>query len=99
MQSTKNTEEREGKFVSLPYIPCLSEKISKILRKNDLITAHKPVDKIKSTVFTKLKDHIPKMQQIGVVYCIPCKKTCGMKYIGHTSQTLEKRTSQHKYTH
>ena len=38
------------------------------------------------------------MQQIGEVYSVPCEETCCLQYVGHTSQALEKRISQHKYS-
>ncbi|XP_055589333.1 uncharacterized protein LOC129741619 [Uranotaenia lowii] len=85
-----------SRFMSLPYIPCLTEKVAKILRKHNLIAAPKPCDKIKSNIFTKLKDPIPIMQQTNVVYAITC--ACGNEYIGQTSQTLAKRIKQHETT-
>ena len=63
-----------------------------------MVAAHKPQDKLKSTIFTKLKDPIPKMQQIGLVYSVPCGAEYGKEYVGQTSQTLEKRMKQHKST-
>ncbi|XP_058820994.1 uncharacterized protein LOC131683172 [Topomyia yanbarensis] len=93
---TRGTEERTTKYASIPYIPCLSEKIGKLLRKNDVTAAYKPTNKIKSTVFTMLKDKIPKMQQTNIVYSIPCGVCDNKEYIGQTSQTLEKRITQHK---
>lgn len=83
------------KFASLPYIPHLSEKIGKVLRKHGIVAALKPMDKVRQAVFTKLKDKIPKMRQQNVVYSVPCG-ACGMEYIGQTSQYLEKRLSQHQ---
>ncbi|XP_058816175.1 uncharacterized protein LOC131679462 [Topomyia yanbarensis] len=93
---TRSADEQTAKYISIPYIPCLSEKIGKVLRKNDLNAAYKPNDKIKNTIFTMLKDKIPKMQQTNVVYSIPCGGCTNKEYIGQTSQTLEKRISQHK---
>ncbi|XP_055614536.1 uncharacterized protein LOC129760880 [Uranotaenia lowii] len=83
-----------SRFVSLPYIPRLTEKVAKILRRYNLVAAPKPCDKIKSNIFTKLKDPIPLMQQTNVVYAISC--SCGNEYIGQTSQTLFKRIKQHE---
>ncbi|XP_058840422.1 uncharacterized protein LOC131695902 [Topomyia yanbarensis] len=93
---TRSADEQTAKYISIPYIPCLSEKIGKVLRKNNLNAAYKPNDKIKNTIFTMLKDKIPKMQQTNVVYSIPCGGCTNKEYIGQTSQTLEKRISQHK---
>ncbi|XP_055590954.1 uncharacterized protein LOC129743037 [Uranotaenia lowii] len=85
-----------GRYASLTYIPHLSEKVTKILRKYDIIASSKPVNKIKDSIFTKLKDEIPKMKQTQVVYAIPCE--CGRVYCGQTSQTIEKRIKNHKYS-
>ncbi|XP_058816886.1 uncharacterized protein LOC131680184 [Topomyia yanbarensis] len=93
---TRSTDEQIAKYISIPYIPCLSEKIGKVLRQNDIIAAYQPTDKIKNTIFTMLKDRIPKMQQTNVVYSIPCGGCDNREYIGQTSQTLEKRIAQHK---
>ncbi|XP_058839782.1 uncharacterized protein LOC131695552 [Topomyia yanbarensis] len=93
---TRRTDERTTKYAAMPYIPCLSEKIGKLLRKNDVIAAYQPMDKIKHTIFTRLKDKIPKMQQTNVVYTIPCGGCDNRAYIGQTSQTLDKRITQHK---
>ncbi|XP_058817473.1 uncharacterized protein LOC131680779 [Topomyia yanbarensis] len=94
--SLRHTEQKALNFASIPYIPCLSEKVGKTLRKHDVTIAYKPCDKIKTTVFTKLKDVIPKMQQTNVVYSIPCGVCKDREYVGQTSQTLEKRLTQHK---
>ncbi|XP_055527637.1 uncharacterized protein LOC129720214 [Wyeomyia smithii] len=80
LQGNQKTEQPK-KYVSLPYIPGLSEK---------------PSDKVKNVVFTKLKDAVAKMKQINVVYSIPCGACDDKHYIGQTSQTLEKRIGQHK---
>ncbi|XP_055591158.1 uncharacterized protein LOC129743207 [Uranotaenia lowii] len=94
LQNQNPPESTSSRMASIPYIPGLSERVARILRKHDVIAAFKPCDKIKSTVFTKLKDPIPKMMQTNVVYSVPC--SCGKEYIGQTSQTLEKRTKQHE---
>ncbi|XP_055614511.1 uncharacterized protein LOC129760856 [Uranotaenia lowii] len=94
LESSSVVESAPPKMASIPYVPGLSERVAKILRKHDVIAAFKPCDKVKSTIFTKLKDPIPKMQQTKVVYSIQC--SCGKEYVGQTSQTLEKRTKQHE---
>ncbi|XP_053687290.1 uncharacterized protein LOC128736823 [Sabethes cyaneus] len=96
LQNTEISRNESTMFVSIPYIPGLSERIGKSLRKHDIIAAYKPNDKIKTTIFTKLKDQIPIMQQTNVVYSIPCGVCNDKEYIGQTSQMLEKRIKQHK---
>ncbi|XP_053686358.1 uncharacterized protein LOC128735904 [Sabethes cyaneus] len=91
-----NNEEQPKKYISLPYIPCMSEKVAKVLHKHDVTVAHRPCNKIKDTIFSKLKDKISKMQQTNVVYSVPCGGCNDKVYIGQTSQTLEKRLQQHQ---
>ncbi|XP_053686392.1 uncharacterized protein LOC128735934 [Sabethes cyaneus] len=92
---SNSDEEKTTKYISLPYIPCLSEKVAKALRKHDITVAHKPNDKMKDVLFAKLKDKIPVMQQTNVIYSVPCGVCVNNVYIGQTSQTLEKRLQQH----
>ncbi|XP_055528090.1 uncharacterized protein LOC129720627 [Wyeomyia smithii] len=93
LENRRETRERT-KYVSLPYIPCLSEKVGKVLRKHNIIASHKPRDHVKNTVFSKLKDNIAKMQKTNLVYSVPCG---ACPDVGQTSQTLEKRLAQHRY--
>ncbi|XP_055523086.1 uncharacterized protein LOC129717253 [Wyeomyia smithii] len=95
LQGNQKTEQPK-KYVSLPYVPGLSEKVGKMLKNFDITASFKPSDKVKNVVFTKLKDAVPKMKQINVVYSIPCGACDDKHYIGQTSQTLEKRIGQHK---
>ncbi|XP_062714319.1 uncharacterized protein LOC134291055 [Aedes albopictus] len=89
-------KEESKKYVSIPYIPGLSEKVSKTLKQHEITASFKPCDKVKNTVFTKLKDAIPPMKQTNVVYSIPCGACEEKEYIGQTSQTLDKRIAQHR---
>ncbi|XP_055543356.1 uncharacterized protein LOC129728907 [Wyeomyia smithii] len=95
LQGNQKTEQPK-KYVSLPYVPGLSEKVGNMLKNFDITASFKPSDKVKNVVFTKLKDAVPKMKQINVVYSIPCGACDDKHYIGQTSQTLEKRIGQHK---
>ena len=96
LERERNRDERGGTYASVAYIPHLSEKVGKALRKHDIVAAYKPNDKIKNTVFSKLKDKIPLMQQTNVVYSVPCGACDDRMYIGQTSQKLERRLKQHK---
>ncbi|XP_062705955.1 uncharacterized protein LOC134287639 [Aedes albopictus] len=95
MENEEKKEESK-KYVSIPYIPGLSEKVSKTLKQHEITASFKPCDKLKNTVFTKLKDAIPPMKQTNVVYSIPCGACEEKEYIGQTSQTLDKRIAQHR---
>lgn len=86
----------ETKYVSTPYIPCLSEKLSKILRKHNITLAYQPRDKVKNTVFSRLKDPIPKQKTKNVVYAVPCGTDDGKVYVGQTGRMLETRINEHR---
>lgn len=94
LQETKESEET--KYVSSPYVPCLSEKLQKILKGNGITLAVKPKNKVKNDIFTKLKDPIPPGQQKNVVYSVPCGTGDGKVYIGQTGRKLDTRISEHK---
>lgn len=47
------------------------------------------------SIFTRLKDNIPKMQTSHVVYNIPCN--CEECYIGETRNRVQTREDGHKY--
>ncbi|XP_062539001.1 uncharacterized protein LOC134207295 [Armigeres subalbatus] len=94
LQDTREVEQT--KYVPSPYVPCLSEKIQKILRQNGLTLAVKPKNKIKNSIFSKLKDSVPPGQQKNVVYSVPCGTGDGKVYIGQTGRKLDTRISEHK---
>lgn len=97
--NTLQSEERGEqtmKFVSTPYIPCLSEKLTKTLNKHNIRLAYQPRSKIKHTVFSMLKDPIPKGKSKNVVYAVPCGTDDGKIYVGQTGRMLETRINEHK---
>ncbi|XP_055527260.1 uncharacterized protein LOC129719869 [Wyeomyia smithii] len=91
-----NGEKEETKYVTTQYVPCLSEKLQKTLKKNGLTLAVKPKNKVKDVIFSKLKDTIPPGQQKNVVYSIPCGTGDGKMYVGQTSRKLDTRIGEHK---
>lgn len=97
MENSKPHQETTT-YASIKYIPGLSEKTQKVLKRHNITTAHQPVDKIKAVTHTKLKDKIPITQQKNVVYSVPCGVCDKKEYVGQSSQTLEKRLAQHKYS-
>ncbi|XP_055523083.1 uncharacterized protein LOC129717250 [Wyeomyia smithii] len=76
------------KYISAPYIPCLSEKIRKILLRHDMTLTSRPQNKIKHKIFSKMEDQIPPGRQKNVVYSIPCGTNDGKTYIGQTKRML-----------
>lgn len=97
-----NTLETESqvdplpKYVPAPYIPCLSEKLRKILRKSNITLASKPQNKVKQRIFSKMKDPVPPGKQKNVVYSIPCGTDDNKEYIGQTKRMLEVRVAEHQ---
>lgn len=89
-----NNENITKKYISLPYVPKLSEKIQNIFKNNDIEIAHKVTNNY-NDLFTKLKTKIPTDYQTHCIYEIPCNN-CDGKYIGQTMQYLHKRINQHK---
>lgn len=98
MYNTLENEEKQStnKFVTIPYVKGLGEKLCRYLRQYKINVAFKPMDKVKDKLFTKTKDKIPKENNTNVVYKINCGQ-CAKSYIGETSQFLHKRLEQHKY--
>jgi len=90
----KNNEDY--KYISLPYISGLSEKIKKVLRHYNIKIGFRNENKL-GKFFSKTKDKTPKMLQTHIVYQIPCK-SCNSVYIGQTSQHLKDRINGHKYS-
>ena len=63
-------------YVSTPYIRGTSERISKILRKYDIVLSNKPSNTLFNK-FNNLKDPFPNNYETNVVYqlsCDNCKK-------------------------
>jgi hypothetical protein len=76
-----------------PYVQGFSEMLQKKLKKLNVGFVPKIGTTIRSLV-CKPKDKTPKEKIKNVVYKIPCQ-TCGMLYIGETSQRIEERKKQH----
>lgn len=70
--------------VHLPYIRGTTDKISHILRKNNIKTTFKPLKTI-NRCLKSVKDLIDPKHHKGV-YLVPC--SCGKTYIGETSQSI-----------
>ncbi|XP_046399906.1 uncharacterized protein LOC124166418 [Ischnura elegans] len=75
----------------LPYVSSVSGKISRILRRHNIETIHKPPMKLKEQL-VRAKD--PAGLKIPGVYRVPCE--CGEAYIGETGRTIETRLKEHK---
>ena len=80
--------------VVLPYIQGCSERLARILKKYNIFTIHKPINKL-SSIFGLPKDPVPVKEVCGVVYDINCKD-CSQHYIGQTKNSLQTRLQQHR---
>ncbi|XP_062713754.1 uncharacterized protein LOC134290604 [Aedes albopictus] len=94
LQNDKEVDET--KYIPTPYVPCLSEKLQKILKEQGITLAVKAKSKLKNEIFAKLKDPIPPGQHKNVVYSVPCGTGDGKVYIGQTGRKLDTRINEHK---
>ncbi|XP_037028790.1 uncharacterized protein LOC119069023 [Bradysia coprophila] len=90
---------KEGKdrynMAAIPYVSGLFEHLKFEMKKHDIKLVAKADNNLKMSIFSRVKDKTPILQQAGVVYEIPC--TCEKRYLGMTGQLLGKRTYQHKH--
>ena len=100
----KDTEkiERRGKVI-LPYTKGLPERLSRIYKKYDLETIHKPTTTIKNMLCNKMKDKIEDLDKTGAVYHVECtKKECKEEnkdkndYTGETDRVTRERLYEHR---
>ncbi|CAM1312216.1 Uncharacterised protein r2_g2253 [Pycnogonum litorale] len=90
----RNEEKEKSKHtVCIPFIPGLSNQISRILKQTDIKTYFTSRSNTLQSMLVRLKDPCPSQQKSGV-YNIPCQ--CGMCYIGHTARTLSVRPKEHE---
>lgn len=93
----KNTNTIDGNkviFGSLTNVQGLTDTIHNSLKSmNKKLLIAKKTHNTLASVFTSLKDPIPKSKIEGVVYSIPCE--CGSTYIGETGKTMDVRIKQH----
>jgi predicted GIY-YIG superfamily endonuclease len=89
-----NTQKDEKKYVSVPYVRNLFEKIRHMFSKYNIELVGKAGRPLENFLFSRNKDKIPKQQQSNIVYNIECE--CRKVYIGQTSQYFQKRFQQHQ---
>ncbi|KAG0429089.1 hypothetical protein HPB47_023977 [Ixodes persulcatus] len=77
--SSGDTQPRPIARISVPYVKGTSETLARVLRKEGIQVAHKPVSTLGRLV-PRQKDRLPKEKAQGVVYKIPCAE-CPAAYI------------------
>eukprot|EP00253_Pinus_taeda_P032352 PITA_32352 len=87
----KAQDQPQGGKVFLPYIHGVTDKITKFLRKKNIITHFSAPGTIRQGL-RSVKDDIDKHQLKGV-YKIDC--SCGKSYIGEIGHSLQTRLKEH----
>lgn len=82
-------------FASLPFIPNLTHKLTKIFNVVPNLKIAKYYIKTNKKLFSKLKDKIDKNKKMNVIYCVECLD-CPSVYIGQTMQSLQHRLNLHR---
>ena len=88
----KRRQDAQGKRVAIPFIPGLSQRVARCLRKVGLEVSMKPPPTLKSVLCKKKPQQTSKF---GLVYVIPCSD-CPWSYVGETGRSLEERLKEHK---
>lgn len=88
-KETRAENESRGKVV-VPYVKGLSEKVTKILKKYNVETIHKPTTKLKGLI-CNMKDKIHPLDKTGAIYKTDCKKHPDADYIGETDRATKRK--------
>lgn len=100
LNTTRNlqltTSQPDTIYKSLPYIPGLTERITKLLKKEypQVTIAPKQYNTVKG-FHTKVKDPKNHKDKNNIIYNIPCNN-CPSSYIGMTRNKLSQRLSGHQ---
>ena len=93
-QSEGNNRRKYPKtFVSLPFIPDLSNKLKKVFHKAGFTAMFKSGRSLSSILTGRNKPKLPINSYPGV-YRVPCK--CLVNYIGHTGKQIQTRGKEHE---
>ena len=91
----RNTDCARAKgHVTLPYIGCLTEPISRLIRKTGVAAHAKPHTTIRS-ILVAPKDKGHPQDKLGVVYQLMCQD-CEASCIGETERALKQRLKEHQ---
>lgn len=72
-KKTEHTDQEEAKkgFATLPYIRGVTERIARILQRNQITASTRPVNTLREKL-SRPKDKLQTEQRTEVVYQIPC---------------------------
>ena len=87
----RRTLNPTGRRHPLPYLPGVSDRISRVLRDVGVLTSLKPVSTLRS-LLVKKRPAPPRV--LGSVYSIKCSN-CPWRYVGETGRTLQERQKEH----
>ena len=85
--------DKPSGYVTLPYISGITDALRRILQKQNIRVATKPL-KTLQRIFPSPKHQIPPEQRTNVVYNIPCSD-CPWSYVGETGRSFETRKKEH----
>lgn len=94
IDSNHSHTQQDMRYYKIPFIPNLSEAISKKLKTTNTQIAMYNTKTVRN-LFTKTKDSTRNELKSSVIYRIPCGE-CECSYIGQTKQYLKSRVSDHK---
>ena len=92
-ENQENQESPKG-YASIPYIKGVSERVRRVLSRENVRTTFKPV-KTLGSIFKKPKDRPATNQIKGIVYKVKCK-TCDFAYVGESKRSWNSRGAEHK---
>ena len=97
-QMTKDPRRKKQPLAVIPYMSMsmsmsMSSVSERISEKFDLRVVFKSGPILRS-LFTRVKDPLPKEKLVGMVYQIP--RQCGKVYVGETQGCLETRIKEHR---
>ena len=81
------------RYISLPYIPGLSQKLKKAFKQADCTVSFKSPRNLESILTCKNKPQLPKNSQPGVYFT---STGCGKGYTGETKKQIKTRTIEHE---
>lgn len=98
MPTSHQCTEKQQIYLPMPYIPMLTDKVIKLLRRNySNVTVATKQYSVVGQIHTKVKDPENKGEKSNIIYEIPCSN-CNSCYIGMTTNKLNTRLSGHRST-